>query len=89
MWAVGAWGMWTSQFHRWAHTKNPPRVVGWLQRHGLILSQAHHARHHKVPFVANYCITTGWCDGVLTRVRFFPAMEWCVSRLTGLRPSRG
>lgn len=86
--AVGAWGMWTSQFHQWAHMKSPPRVVGWLQRRGLLLSPRHHVRHHKSPFVVNYCITTGWCDPVLTRLQFFPAMEWCVTRLTGLRPAR-
>lgn len=89
LWAVGGWGMWTSQFHQWAHTKSPPRVVAWLQRRGLVLSPEHHRRHHKSPFAVNYCITTGWCDRVLTGIRFFPAMEWVVSRLTGLRPRGG
>jgi len=86
VWAVGGWGMWTSQFHRWAHTKHPPRVVAWLQWRGLVLSPEHHRRHHKSPFAVNYCITTGWCDPVLTRVRFFPVLEWAVSKVTGLRP---
>jgi hypothetical protein len=80
--SVGAWGMWTSQFHRWAHAESPPRVVAWLQRRGLILSPRHHRRHHRPPFVANFCITTGWCNPVLTAVRFFPTLEWVVSRLT-------
>jgi ubiquitin-conjugating enzyme E2 variant len=86
LWAVGGWGMWTHQFHRWAHTKHPPRAVRWLQRAGVILRPDHHWRHHKEPFAVNYCITTGWCDPVLTRVRFFPALEWIVSGLTGWRP---
>jgi ubiquitin-conjugating enzyme E2 variant len=86
LWAVGGWGMWTSQFHRWAHTKSPPRIVAWLQRRGLILSPRHHHRHHKSPYAVNYCITTGWCDPVLSRVRFFPTLEWLVSRLTGWQP---
>jgi ubiquitin-conjugating enzyme E2 variant len=86
VWGVGVFGMWTSQFHLWAHSKNPPRVARVLQWCGLILSRQHHQRHHKSPFRANYCITTGWCNPFLTRVRFFPAMEWLVSRLTGLRP---
>ena len=89
LWAVGAWGMWTRQIHRWAHAKNPPRLVAWLQRSGLILGRMHHARHHKSPFAVNYCITTGWCDPLLTRIRFFPALEWLVSKLTGLRPRAG
>jgi ubiquitin-conjugating enzyme E2 variant len=85
-WAVGVFGMWTSQFHLWAHTKKPPLVARALQRCRLILSPRHHKRHHKSPFQTNYCITTGWCDPVLARIRFFPALEWVISRLTGLRP---
>jgi plasmanylethanolamine desaturase len=86
VWSVGAWGMWTSQFHQWAHTTHPPRMVRVLQRSGLILSRRHHTRHHKEPFVRNYCITTGWCDPLLTRVRFFEVAEWAVTKLTGLKP---
>lgn len=86
VWALGAWGMWTSQFHQWAHMSKPPRMVRLLQRCGVILGRRHHNRHHKEPFVRNYCITTGWCDPLLTRVRFFPACEWVVSKLTGLKP---
>ncbi len=85
-WVVGAWGMWTSQFHLWAHTKHPPRLVGWLQRRGVILGPKHHWRHHKSPFATNYCISNGWCDPVLQRVRFFAGLEWVISRATGLRP---
>lgn len=86
LWSVGAWGMWTSQFHQWAHMKSPPRVVRVLQRCGLLLRPDHHRRHHKSPFAVNYCITTGWCDPLLTHLRFFPALEWVVTRLTGLQP---
>jgi ubiquitin-conjugating enzyme E2 variant len=86
LWTVGAWGMWTHQFHKWAHMKSAPRVVRFLQRVGLILRPAHHRRHHRSPFAINYCITTGWCNPVLTRIRFFPALEHVVSWLTGWRP---
>jgi ubiquitin-conjugating enzyme E2 variant len=82
-WAVGSWGMWTHQFHRWAHAKSPPRVVAWLQLSGVLLRPGHHLRHHKSPFAVNYCITTGWCNPVLTRIRFFPALEWVVTKATG------
>jgi ubiquitin-conjugating enzyme E2 variant len=86
LWAVGGWGMWTHQFHKWAHMKTPPRVVGWLQRRGLILRPDHHLQHHKSPFAVNYCTITGWCDPVLTRIRLFAVLEWVVSRLTGWGP---
>ncbi len=84
--SVGGWGMWTSQFHQWAHMKSPPRVVAWLQRHRVILSREHHLKHHKAPFATNYGITTGWCDGFLNAIRFFTALEWLVTKLTGCRP---
>ncbi len=86
--AVGAFGMWTSQFHRWAHQKAPPRPVAWLQRCRLILGRDHHLRHHKPPFARNYCITTGWCDGVLGALRFFAALEWLIGTVCGCRPSK-
>jgi ubiquitin-conjugating enzyme E2 variant len=86
VWAMGVFGMWTSQFHLWAHMKKPPLVARVLQRCRLILSARHHQRHHKSPFQINYCITTGWCNPLLARIRFFPAMEWVVSKLTGLCP---
>ncbi|MDY3563148.1 fatty acid desaturase family protein [Gemmata sp. JC673] len=86
VWAIGAFAMWTSQFHLWAHMKNPPRFARVLQSCRLILTKDHHQKHHKLPYQANYCITTGWCNPFLTAIRFFPAMEWVVSRATGMTP---
>lgn len=84
--AFCVWGMATNQFHKWAHMSDPPPVVRWLQGRGLILSPQHHQVHHTSPFATHYCITTGWCNGLLAAIRFFPALEWCVSRLTGMIP---
>jgi ubiquitin-conjugating enzyme E2 variant len=86
VWTVGVFGMWTSQFHLWAHMKQPPLFARVFQRCRLILTPRHHQRHHKSPFQTNYCITTGWCNPLLARIRFFPALEWVVTKLTGLRP---
>ena len=76
----------TNQVHQWAHMSNPPAVVCWLQRYKLILSRTQHRRHHVAPYVTNYCIALGWCNPALNAVRFFPYLEWLISRLTGLRP---
>ena len=76
----------TNQIHQWAHMSHPPRLVRWLQEKGLILSREQHQRHHTAPFVVNYCITTGWCNQILTDVGFFPAAERTISWLTGLKP---
>ena len=80
------WGMPTNQIHYWAHDQNPPRWVAWLQKRGLILSPEHHLRHHTSPFMIRYCITTGWCNALLDKIRFFPLVERGVQRVTGATP---
>jgi ubiquitin-conjugating enzyme E2 variant len=42
--------------------------------------------HHTAPFNRYYCITVGWMNWPLQAIRFFPAMEWLVSSLTGALP---
>jgi ubiquitin-conjugating enzyme E2 variant len=76
----------TNQVHQWAHMPSPPALVRWLQRHGIILGIEAHARHHQSPYVANYCIATGWCNRWLTAVNFFPAFEHLITRVVGLEP---
>jgi plasmanylethanolamine desaturase len=76
----------TNQVHQWAHMPSPPRPVQWLQRRGLILSIEAHAQHHREPYVANYCIATGWCNRWLTAVDFFSRCERIVTRISGLQP---
>jgi ubiquitin-conjugating enzyme E2 variant len=76
----------TNQVHQWAHMPSPPPLVQWLQRRGIILSAQAHGSHHRAPYVANYCIATGWCNRWLTAIDFFPACERLIARVTGLRP---
>jgi hypothetical protein len=76
----------TNQVHQWAHMPAPPRIVAWLQQARLLLGRDDHARHHREPYVSNYCIATGWCNGMVTAVGLFQAAERAVTRLTGLRP---
>ena len=76
----------TNQVHQWAHMPSPPAAVLWLQRRGAILSIEDHGRHHRAPYVANYCIATGWCNRWLTAVDFFPRCERLVTNVFGLEP---
>ncbi|HEX3694866.1 MAG TPA: fatty acid desaturase CarF family protein [Polyangia bacterium] len=71
----------TNQFHKWAHDDHVPRWVRRLQDWGLILSPEHHAIHHAAPHDKYYCITVGWMDPVLFRLRFFRGCEAIVARL--------
>lgn len=84
--AFGIAGLPTNQVHQWAHMRQPPRWVAWLQRRGLVLSRAAHARHHRAPHVVNFCIATGWCNRPLQAIQFFPRLESVVRWCTGLQP---
>jgi ubiquitin-conjugating enzyme E2 variant len=76
----------TNQVHQWAHMTAPPRLVRRLQRAGFILSPEDHGRHHRTPYVANYCIATGWCNRGLTAIGFFFVLERALTALTGVQP---
>ena len=64
----------------------PPPPIRLAATPGIILSGEDHARHHQEPYVANYCIATGWCNRWLSAVNFFPACERLVTQLFGLEP---
>lgn len=65
----------TNQFHQWAHQESPSRLARWLQRTRLVLEPTHHNQHHTQPFNTNYCITNGWLNPILNRLKFFRRLE--------------
>jgi len=71
----------TNQLHSWAHSPEPPRIARWLQRCGLAVSPAHHARHHEPPHHISYCVTNGWINHVADRSGFFAYAERVVAAL--------
>jgi ubiquitin-conjugating enzyme E2 variant len=75
----------TNQFHKWAHTDDPPRFVRALQRLHLVLPADHHDVHHTAPFDTYFCITTGWLNWPLQKLRFYESVEWLVYRVAGIR----
>lgn len=79
-------GLWTNQIHQWAHTPSPPGPIRLLQAWGIILSYEAHLRHHREPHVTDYCIVSGWCNGVLNRSGFFRRLEAAITWATGYRP---
>lgn len=76
----------TNQIHKWAHADRPPGFVRFLQYWGVLLSPDVHAQHHSAPFDRYYCITHGWLNPLLTRIKFFRALEWFVVRTFGAVP---
>lgn len=77
----------TNLFHKWAHADDPPRLIRALQRVGLVLSPAHHETHHTHPHHHSYCITNGWCNPLLDRIKFFRRLERALA-VCRIRPSR-
>ena len=73
--SAGSFG--TNLFHKWAHSRKAPVVVGWLQRSGLILGPERHQRHHR-DYSRGFCVTSGWMNPLLDAVRFFPRVELLV-----------
>jgi hypothetical protein len=65
----------TNQFHKWAHQESPSALARWLQRKRLVLEPQHHKLHHTQPFNVNYCITNGWLNPLLNRLKFFRRLE--------------
>jgi ubiquitin-conjugating enzyme E2 variant len=86
--AMAVFVAFTNQIHKWAHMARPPMIVRWLQRARLVLPGDHHARHHRAPFLQNYCITAGWLDALLRITGTFARIERLVTWATGARPRR-
>ncbi len=77
----------TNQFHSWAHTKEPPQFVRWLQSTGLIVPPQMHEAHHIYPHRNAYCVTSGWMNGISDRLRVWSFMEYAILHL-GVPKSR-
>ena len=72
-----------NEFHKWAHQENPSAIARWLQRARLVLEPSHHERHHTEPFKRHYCITNGWLNPLLDKVKFFRKLEAAL-RMVGI-----
>lgn len=65
----------SNQLHCWAHSERVPAPIQWLQRHGLALAPAMHARHHRGRHDRSFCVVTGWCNPLLDRVGLLSRIE--------------
>jgi sterol desaturase/sphingolipid hydroxylase (fatty acid hydroxylase superfamily) len=76
----------TNVLHKWAHAEKTNWLISRLQRLRVFLSPAHHHLHHTKPFDSNYCITNGWLNPLLERIRFFRSLEATLSAI-GIKPN--
>ncbi len=79
--------LFTNQFHKWAHMKQPPAFVVVLQKMRLILPPDHHSVHHSSPYNKYYCITCGWLNPFLLKIRFFEFSEKIIRKIIGSKES--
>jgi len=77
----------TNLLHKWAHAEKTNWLISRMQRFRLLLSPAHHELHHTRPFDSNYCITNGWLNPLLERIRFFRSVETTLS-VIGIKPNQ-
>ena len=85
---MGVFG--TNQFHKWSHlpSERRPKAIQLLQSSGLILGPNHHAKHHAAPHDTYYCITVGWLNPILSKIKFFTGVEKLITKLTGALPRK-
>jgi plasmanylethanolamine desaturase len=76
----------TNVLHKWAHAERTNRVIAFLQRLRLVLTTNHHDLHHTQPFDSNYCITNGWLNPLLERIKFFRRLEQILGK-AGIKPA--
>ncbi|HEY4222124.1 MAG TPA: fatty acid desaturase CarF family protein [Myxococcota bacterium] len=79
MMVASALAVLTNQLHKWAHDPAPSSWVLRLQRWHLVLPRDHHARHHVFPHETNYCITTGWMNAPLNKLRLWRGLELTIA----------
>ena len=82
--SLAFWVFLTNQFHKWAHQDEVPALIATLQRAGIVLDAAHHDVHHTAPHDKYYCITSGWLNPPLDKIRFWSRAETMIKRVTGV-----
>lgn len=67
----------TNFFHRYAHTspKDTPHIIKWLQKYHLILNPISHQIHHRSPYDTYFCVTNGWANKLLEKIKFWSFMR--------------
>ena len=61
---------WMQCCHRWSHMSSSKRgrTIIFLQKVGLCLKPIEHLKHHKAPYLSNFCIMSGTFNPILNRI---------------------
>lgn len=87
-----SWVLWmfafvsqANEIHAMAHRRPRLWVLRLFQNIGIIQSPQHHAKHHRRPFDARYCVMTNWLNPALDFARIWHCIE-IVFRSVGIKP---
>jgi hypothetical protein len=70
--ALAIGGGLANEVHRYAHEpSSAPAWLAVLQQVGLVQSPRDHARHHRPPHDANFCVLTDWLNPLLEATGFW------------------
>ena len=78
-----------NEFHAMTHKtdKENGKIIVFFKRIGLVQSSKMHGQHHKSPYNINYCVMTNYLNPVLSIMRFWIFIEFCL-KLFGINNSR-
>jgi len=89
VWLPFIFGSFGNLVHRYSHLSpnNIPTVIKWMQWTGFFCSPKHHIGHHLGPngllskqeSFEKYCPMTNYMNPILDRLKFFRAIEYCLS----------
>ena len=61
---------WMQCCHRWSHMSSSKRgrTITFLQKVGLCLKPIEHLKHHRAPYLSNFCIMSGTFNPILNTI---------------------
>jgi Lipid desaturase domain len=66
--------------HRFQHyntrIRSLPRIIDCLYRRRLLVDRAYHMAHHRPPHDRNFCVLTGWSEGLVAAIMGSVNRRW-------------
>ena len=72
----------TNLFHRWAHGRRNELtpIIIFLQEYHIILNPTHHQKHHSGDYDKSFCVTNGWGNLILDKIKFWSFLSKLVRK---------
>ncbi|GAB5377164.1 MAG: fatty acid desaturase CarF family protein [Acuticoccus sp.] len=77
-----------TDFHNFGHRWAGSSLGRALQRGHIVLTPAHHMRHHRGDHTTHYCTLNGWANPMCDRLKVWRRLERTIAAATGAEPRR-